>query len=145
MKVLLGCLACLAVLASGCKRSGAAQTNTVIQEAVKSYIQKQSNLKMDNITVEVRQVQYDGDRATAEVNFRSKQQPDLVMGRHYVLHRADGQWQVESSTAPEGMGGPHGGPPLNQQGAQQGAQPGAPTIGHPTAQANPQAAPQASH
>jgi len=141
MKALLGCLACLAVLASGCKRSGAANSNTVIQEAVESYIQKQSNLKLDNITVEISQVHYDGDRATAEVNFRSKQQPGLVMGRHYVLHRADGQWQVESSTAPEGMGGPHGGPPLNQQGGQRSA----PPIGHPTAPANPSAAPQASH
>ena len=63
--------------------------------------------------VEVKQVRIDGDRATADVNFRSKQSPDLVMGRHYVLRQVDGQWQVESSSSPGGMGGPHGGPAIS--------------------------------
>jgi len=142
MKVLLGCLICLAVLASGCKKSGAGQSDAAIRGAIENYIQKQSNLILSNITVEVKQVQYDGDRASAEVNFRSKQQPDLVMGRHYVLRRADGVWQVESSVSPGGMGGPHGGPPATPQ---PGGQASTLPIGHPAKQPSAQPAPQASH
>ncbi len=115
MRVLLGCLVSLAVVASGCHKTGKADPNTAILETIETYLQKQPNVKMDNITVEVRSVRFEGDRAFADVNFRSKQQTDLVMGRVYILRQVGGQWQVESSTSPGGLGGPHGGPPLPQQ------------------------------
>jgi len=117
MRLQLSWLVCLAVLASGCSRAGKSQSNAAIQEAIEGYLQKQSNVMLSNMTVEVKQVRIDGDRATADVNFRSKQSPDLVMGRHYVLRQVDGQWQVESSSSPGGMGGPHGGPPMPQPAA----------------------------
>jgi hypothetical protein len=60
------------------------------------------------MTVEVEDIKVEGDRANADVKFRSKQSPDLVVGRHYGLRRVKGQWQVESSSSPGGMGNPHG-------------------------------------
>jgi len=117
MRVLLCCVLGIAVLAGGCSKSGKVPSKAAVQEGIERYLRKQSNVLLDNMTVEVKNVQFDGDRANADVSFRSKQSPDLVMGRRYALHRVNGEWQVESSTSPDGMGGPHGGAAMPQPAA----------------------------
>jgi hypothetical protein len=43
------------------------------------------------------------------VKFRSKQAPSLVVGVHYKLRRANGGWQVESTSSASMSGAnPHG-------------------------------------
>jgi hypothetical protein len=108
---MLLCLAGVALVLSNCHRPGKVPSNAAIQQAIEQHLQKlkQSNVLVNNMTVEVQDVKFEGDRANAEVKFRSKQSPDLVVGRHYVLRRVEGQWQVESSSSPGGMGNPHGG------------------------------------
>jgi hypothetical protein len=103
------CLLGVALVLSGCNRSGGVQSKAAIQEAIERHLQKQSNVLLNNMSVEVQDVSYVGDRANADVNFRSKQSPDLVVARKYVLRRVGGEWQVESSSSPGGMGNPHGG------------------------------------
>jgi hypothetical protein len=107
--VLIGLLN-LALVGSGCSRSGGTQSKEAVQAAIERYLQKQSNIALNNMTLEVQEVKYQGDRAEAEVKFRSKQAPDLAVGVHYVLRRAGEQWEVQSSSAASGMGGnPHAG------------------------------------
>ena len=110
MRAMLLCLAGAALVLSNCNRSGKVQSNAAIQQAIEQHLQKQSSVLFNNMTVEVQDIKFEGDRANADVKFRSKQSPDLVVARHYVLRRVEGQWQVESSSSPGGMGNPHGGP-----------------------------------
>jgi len=110
MRSMVLCLVGAALVLSGCNRSGGVQSKTAIQEAIERHLQKQSTVLLDNMTVEVQDVNFEGDRANADVKFRSKQSPDVIVGRRYVLRRVGGQWQVESSSSSGGMGNPHGGP-----------------------------------
>jgi hypothetical protein len=129
VRTMLLCLVGAALVLSGCGRSGGVQSKAAIQEAIERHLQKQSTVLLDNMTVEVQDVKFEGDRANADVKFRSKQSPDVVVGRQYVLRRVAGQWQVESSSSPGGMGSPHGGPtPL--QPAEPSAAPVAPQPSH---------------
>lgn len=110
MRSVLVCLVGLTLVGSGCSKSGGTQSKEAVQAAIERYLQKQSNLALSNMTLEVQDVKFQGDRAEAEVKFRSKQAPDLAVGVHYVLRRAGEQWEVQSSAASSGMGGtPHGG------------------------------------
>jgi hypothetical protein len=106
---MLLCLAGVALVLSNCNRSGKVSSNAAIQQAIEQHLQKQSSVLFNNMTVEVQDIKFEGDRANADVKFRSKQAPDLVVRRRYVLDRVGGQWQVESSSSPGGMGNPHGG------------------------------------
>jgi len=107
--VLVGLLG-LTLVGSGCSKSGGTQSKEAVQAAIEQYLQKQSNIAMNNMTLEMGDVKFQGDRADAEVKFHSKQAPSLAVGVHYVLRRAGDQWEVQSSSASSGMGGnPHGG------------------------------------
>jgi hypothetical protein len=100
----------LALLASGCSKSGGTQSKEAVQAGIERYLQKQSQIALNNMTLEVQDVKFQDDRAEANVKFRSKQAPQLAVGVHYVLHRTGDQWEVQSSSAASGMGGnPHGG------------------------------------
>ena len=118
-----------ALVLSGCNRSQGIHSKAAIQSAIERHLQGQSNVMLNNMNVEVQDVKFDGDHARAQVNFRSKQSPDLVVARQYVLKRVGEQWQVESSSSPGGMGSPHGGA--------MPAQPGAPPP--PTSREGPEA------
>ena len=108
MRFLLAVGVGLAVVLSGCSKS--VQSNTVIQAAIERHLQKQQNIAFNNMTLEVQNVKYAGDKADADVKFRSKQAPDLAVSVHYTLQRSGDSWEVVSSSSSSGMGGnPHGG------------------------------------
>jgi len=110
MRVLIvGVLAILAS-ASGCSHSARLQSKEAVQEAIESHLAQRQNLVLANMNMEVAEVKFAGATAEAEVKFRSKQSPHLVVGVHYKLRRMGDHWQVESSTPSSGMGvSPHGG------------------------------------
>ena len=165
MRAVLLAVVGLALALGGCNKSQGVQSKASIQTAIEQHLQKQSNLMPSNMSVEVEEVKFDADRADAKVNFRSKQSPGLVVARNYVLKKVGDQWQVESSSSPGGMGGPHGTgmPPQpnvpagmgNPHGQGMPSQPGAPGgMANPhgqgmPGQSNPHpappTAPQASH
>ncbi len=108
MRLLLAAGVGLALVLSGCSK--AVQSNAPIQAAIERHLQKQQNIAFSNMTMEVQNVKYAGDKADAEVKFRSKQAPDLAVSVHYVLQRSGDTWEVVSSSSSGGMGGnPHGG------------------------------------
>ena len=108
MRAVLLAIMGLVLVLSGCNKSQGLQSKAAIQSAIEQHLQKQSNVMLSNMSVEVEDVKYDADGADASVNFRSKQSPGLVVARHYVLKKVGDQWHVESSSSPGGMGGPHG-------------------------------------
>ena len=112
MRFLSICLLGPLVFVGGCSRSGGLQSKAAAQAAIEAHLQQRQNLMLANMTLEVQEVKFTGDTAQADVQFRSKQSPNLVVGVRYILRRAGDRWQVESSAPLGGMGTPpHGGAP----------------------------------
>ncbi len=110
MRVLVGCLVALGLVVAGCSKTGERQSKAAVQAAVEAHLQQRQNLMLANMTLEVQDVKFTGDTAQAEVKFRSKQSPNLVVGVRYLLRRVGERWQVESSSPSSGMGAsPHAG------------------------------------
>ncbi len=108
MRFLLAAGVGLALVLNGCSKSQ--QSNAAIQEAIERHLQTQRNIAFSNMTLEVQNVKYAGDKADAEVKFRSKQSPDVAVSVHYTLQRSGDSWEVISTSSGSGMGGnPHGG------------------------------------
>ena len=99
-------VACLTVMCA--KREAASKAE--VREAIETHLKERPNLMMANMDLELQDVKFSGDTADAQVQFRSKQSPSLVVGVSYKLRRVDGRWKVESTSSTSGMGGsPHGG------------------------------------
>jgi hypothetical protein len=109
MRAVLACSIAFALLLTGCGKSGGIQSKAAIQAAIENHLRQRPNVILSNMTLEVQDVRFDGDKAATEVNFRSKQAPDLVVRVRYMLRRAGDHWEVESSSPIGGMSGsPHG-------------------------------------
>jgi hypothetical protein len=106
-------LACLlgitVVAATGCRDGGRTQSHDAVRAAIETHLKERQNLLLSNLTLEVQEIKFSGDTAQAEVRFRSKESPDLVVSVRYGLRKGDQGWKVESSSPAQGMGGiPHG-------------------------------------
>lgn len=109
MRLAAACSLGLALILTACHKADQLQTKAAVQAAIEQRVQQRANVVFDTMTIEVEDVKFDGDRAEAQVKFRSKQSPQTAVGVHYVLRRAGDHWEVESSSATGGMGGsPHG-------------------------------------
>ena len=145
MRALLMSLAVLGLAGSAaCHRSSEVNSKAAVQAAIEEHVKQRPNLASSNMTVEVGDVTFNGDTAEAQVRFRSKQMPNVVVGVNYKLRKVDNGWQVESSSV-AGMPGtsPHG----NAAGPMPGTNPHGNAAGPmPAPSANPAApAPQPSH
>jgi ketosteroid isomerase-like protein len=128
MRLLLIAFVGLALVATtGCGKMGGMQSKSAIKAAVEAHLKQRSNLQVSNMTFEVGDVKFSGDRAEAEVIYQSKQSPDLTVRISYILRKAGDHWEVESSSPMGGMGGtPHGAmnpTPPNSQPTAPGPQP----------------------
>jgi len=113
MRALVMSLVVLGLAASAaCHRLSGIHSKAAVQEAIEEHLKQQSNVVLQNMTVEVGDVTFNGDNAEAQVKFRSKQAPNLAVGMLYKLRRAGNGWQVEStSTAAMPGTSPHGNTP----------------------------------
>jgi hypothetical protein len=105
MRFVLACLLGLGIVLTGCNRTKGPESKEAVQAAIEAHLAQRQNLMLANMTVEVQDVKFKGDTAEAQVNFRSKQASDLVVGVRYVLRRSGDTWKVESSSPTSGMGG----------------------------------------
>jgi hypothetical protein len=133
MRALWGLLV-LALVVAGCSRQGQRSDKTDIEKAIQQYIAAKPGLAGGGMSVDVKQVEFKGDKAEADVQFQAKSNPEASMVMRYTLKRTGpNTWAVESgkSTAsaqppghspmggeapPQGMPGggmasPHGMPP----------------------------------
>jgi hypothetical protein len=132
----LSILCMAALLGLGCQRL--MNQDAAIQKAIRDHLTERSDLDMSKMVLEIRQVKVDGDKAQAEVVFRTTSDPPAQMSYHYELHREGGAWKVdtgrpsaadtqhpqmgqaageaggESQGEPQGGQLPAGHPPINQ-------------------------------
>lgn len=127
----------LALLLSGCSKAEGPEPKAAIQTAIEAHLQQRQNVMLSNMTLEVEEVKLSGETAEAQVNFRSKQAPELVVGVRYTLRQTGDTWKVESSSPASGMGAsPHEGVGMSPHGEGGGAA---------TPPATDSPAPQSSH
>lgn len=99
----------LVALAAGCARQPASTDKAEIQKAVEQYLSTRPGLSSSAMETEVKDVKFQGDRAEAEVFFRSKTNPQANMTMRYALKRSGNAWVVEGARG--GTGGAHSGMP----------------------------------
>ena len=78
--------------ALGCSSMG--DQKPAVEKAIKDHLSKRSELAINNMTMEVKDVKVDGDKAGAEVLFRVTSAPEMQMAYHYELARESGSWKV---------------------------------------------------
>ena len=76
----------------GCQRM--MNQDAAIQKAIRDHLGERSDLSMDKMVMEVQQVKVEGEKATAEVVFRTTSDPPARMSYHYDLRKQGGAWQV---------------------------------------------------
>ena len=145
--------AALLIFTAGCKKSG--NENELIRTAIVKRLTERGTLNMAAFDTELKQVNLQGDKAQADVLFRSKGGPEgAQMQMSYSLEKRNGVWTVlDTKSAPGDMGHlPADGAPQAQPGSPVGdaiknfhgqteGAPGALPPGHPPIQAAPQTPP----
>lgn len=101
--------ALLLACAGGCKK--AASDQDAIRASIAQHLKEDSTLNMAAMDLDVRQININGDRAQAQVEFRLKQ-GGASMQVAYNLERRDGAWSVLKG-APAGGQIAH--PPMDKQ------------------------------
>lgn len=121
--MILGVLGCLL---AGCSGRQEANSNAAIQSAIEQYLTSRPGIDAGRMILEVQQIRVEGERAQAEVVFRSRDNPEAQMAYHYELRREGGEWKIERGSpaaagsshpgaAPEGSPPPEGaGPPSGE-------------------------------
>jgi hypothetical protein len=111
------------LLIAGCNR--APENREAIREAVTEHVTKNAGIDMNQITLEVGDVKFEGNEATAAVSFKPKGAPEQGMNMSYTLERRGEKWVVKGRGAGHGggMGGGMGSPMGSGPGAS-GAEPG---------------------
>lgn len=116
----------IGIAAVGCHRL---DSKPAVQAAIEEHLKRRPGLVLENMTMELEEVKFNGETAEARVKFLSKQAPGSFVEVRYTLRQEGGRWEVESSSPLGAMANPHAG-----SGALSTAPPG-------TAPAAPQPAP----
>lgn len=104
MRYGLGGLVAVALVACACGTRKPSADERAVTEAIHAHLGKQRGLALNNMKTKVESVSIQGDTAEAQVRFQSTQKPELAVAMRYILRRAGGQWEVESSSPVVGMG-----------------------------------------
>lgn len=140
-----------ALLFSGCNR--APENEQAIRQALVQHLEKNAALDMSQLDMEVGDLTFKGNEATAVVSFKPKTAPQQGMSMTYTLERRGDEWHVKGRGTGHGdgmkgmspgMGGgaqtpqsgelPAGHPPVNSPGGTKG---GELPEGHPPVNAPP--------
>ena len=118
----------LAMVAGGCQRL--MNQDAAIQKAIRDHLTERSDLDMSKMVLEMHEVKVNGDKATAEVVFRTTSDPPAQMNYHYDLHRESGAWKVDTGR-PSAAGSQHPQMGDSGQGEESGTDAGELPAGHP--------------
>ncbi len=83
---------------AGCGGLLEGDSNAAIQRAIEEHLANRPGLANDNLLMEVKDVQIQGDTAVAEVVFRSRTDQAAMMAFHYQLRNEGNRWKVESGS-----------------------------------------------
>jgi hypothetical protein len=137
-----------ALVIVGCSR--APENRDAVREAVTEHLSKNAALDMNQLTVDIADVKFQGNEATASVAIKPKSAPEQGMTMSYTLERRGDKWQVKGRGAGHGggmgteggmdpqpgSGMPSGHPPVNAPG---GTKSGDLPAGHPPVNSPPPA------
>jgi len=108
-KLLVLVLAGLCVAA--CQKQ-APESKAAVEAGLRAYLAGRPGLAMDKMEMEIKDVQFKGETAEADVVFRVKD-GEGEMAMRYTLRRQGAQWVVEKSGAGADADLPPGHPPTN--------------------------------
>ena len=92
-RVITSLPAALCLLAAvGCGSLG--DQKPAIEKAIKDHLASRSDLAINQMVLDVKDVKVEGDKAGADVVFRVTNAPEMQMGYHYDLARESGSWKV---------------------------------------------------
>lgn len=95
-------LAIAALCAAGCNR--APENRDAVQKAIVEHLSKNAALDMNQLNLEMGEVKFEGDQATATVAIKPKASPEQGMSMTYTLMRKGSEWQVQGKGAGHGGG-----------------------------------------
>ncbi|MGH9772168.1 MAG: hypothetical protein ACRD4Q_10795 [Candidatus Acidiferrales bacterium] len=129
MRQWLVCLALVSVFGmAGCNR---VNSKSSVEAAIRKHLNQNPHLMLNSFSTRFQKVAVHGDTADALVKFESKNSPNLSVEVSYVLKKANGTWQVVSSSSVNGQvsnpANPHAGVNLDQAPPPQGAPAPAPS------------------
>jgi hypothetical protein len=90
----------------GCGGMRHGDPKAAIQQAIEQHLAGRPGLAGEQIVMELKQVQVQGDTAQADVVFRSRNDPKAQMSFHYQLHNDGKEWKVDNGH-PGGDASPH--------------------------------------
>jgi hypothetical protein len=106
-------LATALFVTAGCKKAG--ENKEAVKEGVVQHLSKNAALDVNSLTIDVTDVKFQGDEATAAVSIKPKSAPEQGMNMSYTLVRKGEKWEVKGKAAGHGggagMGGGTGAPP----------------------------------
>ena len=91
---------------AGCGSVRPSDPQSAIRQAIEEHLAGRTGLASDKIVMDLKQVQVKGDKAEADVVFRSRSDPKATMAFHYQLHTEGNQWKVDTGR-PSGDTSPH--------------------------------------
>jgi hypothetical protein len=97
-------LMALTLLAVACGARKPSAEEQAVREAIRSHLNQQRGLALNNMKMDFESVTIRGDTAQAQVRFQSVEKPSLAVAMTYALRRVGGKWEVESSSPVAGMG-----------------------------------------
>jgi len=128
-------LVAVGIVLAGCGQNKA-DTDAAVRRAIEEHLAGQAGLASSEMVMDLKKVDVQGDKAQADVQFRSRTDPKAFMDFHYQLHKEGRDWKVDqpnptSGGMPHSMTPPSDGTPQEQMppGAGGGIPEGHPPIG----------------
>ncbi len=97
----LCCALALCFVITGCKKAG--ESKEAVRAGVVEHLSKNAALDVNSLNIDVTDVKFQGNEATAAVSIKPKSAPEQGMTMSYTLERKADKWEVK------GKGGGHGG------------------------------------
>jgi hypothetical protein len=108
-----------------CNRAPA--NEQAVRAGIIEHLSKNTGLDLQAMSVDVKNVNFQGSQATATVSFRPKSSPDAGMSMNYILERRGEKWVVsKSASSGHGPGTP---PPMQSPATPGSLPPGHPPVG----------------
>jgi hypothetical protein len=110
----------------------APESRDAVRQGILDHLSKNTGLDLKSIDVDVNNVSFQGEKATAAVSFKPKSSPEAGMSMNYTLERQGAKWIVQKTAGSGGHGGAMSSPESTAPPA------GGLPAGHPPVGASPQ-------
>lgn len=96
-------LCAVALFCSACNRAG--ENKQAVRDGIVQHLSKNAALDISQLNVDVTDVKFNGNTATAAVSIKPKSAPEQGMNMSYTLERHGDKWEVKGRAAGHGGAG----------------------------------------